>query len=224
MWSRILGELKRRRVIRVAGVYAVTCWAIFQVVSSLFPVLHLPAWTVTLSAVLLLLGFPIALIIAWAFEPAEGGVRLTRPAEAGAPPVRLAWGDYVLMGAAAAIMGLSAAQMAGVGPKLGAPVQTAAVVPAKSVAVLPFAAFSSAKDSDLFADGMTEEVINSLAQIPDLKVAGRTSAFYFKGRNDDLRVIGRKLGVSHVLEGSVREEGDRLRVTVQLIKVSDGFH
>jgi TolB-like protein len=74
----------------------------------------------------------------------------------------------------------------------------------KSVAVLPFANFSSQKDSELFADGMTEEVINSLAQIPELKVAGRTSAFYFKGRNDDLRLIGRKLGVSHVLEGSVR--------------------
>lgn len=223
MLRRFLSELKRRRVIRVAGVYAVTCWALFQVVNSLFPVLRLPPWTVTLVAVLLMLGFPIALIIAWAFESAEGGVRLTPQPDKDAPVARLAWSDWAMMAAAAAIIGVSAFQMSGGLGRL--PLQGAAsAAAAKSVAVLPFANFSSQKDSELFADGMTEEVINSLAQIPDLKVAGRTSAFYFKGRDDDLRLIGRKLGVSHVLEGSVRQEGERLRVTVQLIKVEDGFH
>ncbi|HEX5766514.1 MAG TPA: tetratricopeptide repeat protein, partial [Woeseiaceae bacterium] len=99
-----------------------------------------------------------------------------------------------------------------------------AIAPAKSIAVLPFVHFGAAGDIDYFADGLTEELINSLAQLPDLKVAARTSSFYFKGRNEDLREIGRKLGVANVLEGSVRRGADSLRVTAQLIQVSDGFH
>src|SRR6185436_20006234 len=94
----------------------------------------------------------------------------------------------------------------------------------KSVAVLPFASFSDVRSDGYFADGLTEELINSLAQSPELKVAGRTSSFYFKGRNLDLREVGRKLGVAHVVEGSVRRSGTKLRVTAQLIKVDDGFH
>ena len=95
---------------------------------------------------------------------------------------------------------------------------------AASVAVLPFASFSEGKEDEYFADGLTEEVIHSLAQVPGLKVAARTSAFYFKGRNEDLRDVGRRLGVSHVVEGSVRREGTRMRMVAQLIKVDDGFH
>ncbi len=217
-FGRFLSELKRRRVIRVAGVYAVTSWVLFQVAATLFPVLHLPDWTETLTAVLLMLGLPLALIIAWAFEASPQGVKVTEPAGAGAPKLNLAWTDWALLGAAAAILGVAALQMTG----LGFPAASSGS--GKSVAVLPFVNMSSEKDGDLFADGLSEEVINGLAQIPDLKVAGRTSAFYFKGRNDDLRVIGQKLGVANVVEGSVRREGDKLRVTVQLIKVSDGFH
>ena len=96
--------------------------------------------------------------------------------------------------------------------------------PAASVAVLPFASFSQGKEDEYFADGLTEEVIHSLAQVPGLKVAARTSAFYFKGKNEDLREVGRRLGVSHVIEGSVRRDGNRLRMTAQLIKAADGFH
>ncbi|MBS0411722.1 MAG: tetratricopeptide repeat protein [Proteobacteria bacterium] len=223
MLGRFLSEVKRRRIVRVAGVYAVTCWAVFQVASSLFPVLHLPAWTVTLTAVLLMLGLPVALIIAWAFEASPDGVRLTAAAPADAPKLKFTLADWSLVAAAIAILGLSGAEMAGVMPAIGrAPAASGPSV--RSVAVLPFVNMSDQKDGDLFADGLSEEVINGLAQIPDLKVAGRTSAFYFKGRNDDLRVIGQKLGVANVVEGSVRREGDKLRVTVQLIKVSDGFH
>jgi TolB-like protein/Tfp pilus assembly protein PilF len=101
---------------------------------------------------------------------------------------------------------------------------SAAMTPGASVAVLPFASISSDKEDGYFADGLTEEVINSLAQIPRLKVAARTSVFYFKGRNEDLRDVGRHLGVSYVIEGSVRRDGGRLRVVAQLIKVADGFH
>jgi TolB-like protein/Tfp pilus assembly protein PilF len=219
-FGRFLSEFKRRRLIRVAGVYAVTCWAVFQVAASLFPVLHLPGWTVTLVAVLLMLGFPVALIVAWAFEASPQGPRLTEPAQPGAPKLRIGWGDWALMAVAGAILALVVAEAGGIAPSLGGH----GAGSAKSVAVLPFVNMSTDKDDDLFADGLSEEVINGLAQIPDLKVAGRTSAFYFKGRNEDLRLIGQQLGVANVVEGSVRREGDRLRVTVQLIKVADGFH
>lgn len=219
-FGRFLSELKRRRLFRVAGVYAVTCWAIFQIAASLFPVLQLPAWSVRLVAMLLMLGFPVALIVAWAFEASPQGPQLTAPPAPGAPKLRLAWTDWGVLAAVLAVLALFWAEVGGIVPRLAPP---AAGVD-RSVAVLPFVNMSSEKDGDLFADGLSEEVINGLAQIPDLKVAGRTSAFYFKGRNEDLRVIGQKLGVAHVVEGSVRREGDRLRVTVQLIKVADGFH
>jgi TolB-like protein/Tfp pilus assembly protein PilF len=221
-FGRFFSELKRRRVVRVAGVYAVTSWAIFQVAAALFPALHLPDWTVTLTAVLLMLGLPVTLIIAWAFEASPDGVHATHAPAADAPKQKLAWSDWALFGIAAAVLAVSAMQITGLTPTLGLP--SAGGSAGKSVAVLPFVNMSSEKDGDLFADGLSEEVINGLAQIPDLKVAGRTSAFYFKGRNDDLRVIGQKLGVANVVEGSVRREGAKLRVTVQLIKVSDGFN
>jgi TolB-like protein/Tfp pilus assembly protein PilF len=229
MVNKFLGELKRRRVVRVAAVYAVTGWTLFQIAASLFPALHLPEWTSTFAAVLLLLCFPIALILAWAFEPAADGVKLTQPAGEDAPAPRWAWADWAL---AAAVLGVGLVvilQGAGVlrfgahhADRTGEPAASAA--PQPSVAVLPFVNFSDQRDAEFFADGLTDEVTNSLAQVPALRVAGRTSAFYFKGRNEDIRNIGKSLGVAHVLEGSVQRQGDRLRVTVQLIKVADGFH
>lgn len=225
MVADFLSEVKRRRVVRVAGVYAVTCWAVFQVAAGLFPVLRLPAWTVTLTAVLLILGLPVALIIAWAFEATPEGIRRTPTPSGLVAKQQMAWSDWVLLIATTAILSVTGAQMTGVAKTLGVSRGVdAGAASDRSVAVLPFVNFSDQKDGDLFADGLSEEVINGLAQIPDLKVAGRTSSFYFKGRNDDLRVIGKKLGVANVLEGSVRREGDKLRVTVQLIKVADGFH
>ena len=226
MVKRFLSELKRRRVMRVAAVYAITGWTLFQVAAGLFPALHLPEWTVTLAAVLLLLGFPVTLVIAWALEPAEdGGVTLTRPADTGAAPQRWAGADWALAAAVAGIVAVTVLQETGV-IRLGAagPGPKAPVIVDRSVAVLPFVNFSGESDAGFFADGLTDEVTNALAQAADLKVAGRTSAFYFKGRSQDIREIGRQLGVAHVLEGSVQRQGDRLRVTVQLIKTVDGFH
>jgi TolB-like protein/Tfp pilus assembly protein PilF len=221
MVKRLLSELKRRRVVRIAGVYAVTGWTLFQIAANLFPALRLPEWSVTLAAVLLLLGFPVAMVLAWALEPAEEGVRLTQPAAQDAPPLRWAWADWALAAGVIAIVVVTVMQGAGV---LRLPDLRSGAGPEKSVAVLPFVSFSDQKDAEFFADGLTDEVTNGLAQVPDLKVAGRTSAFYFKGRNQDMREIGRQLGVANVLEGSVQRQGDRLRVTVQLIKASDGFH
>jgi TolB-like protein/Tfp pilus assembly protein PilF len=172
-----------------------------------------------------MLGLPVALIIAWAFEAHPEGVRRTQPSAR--PPPRFRTMDWVLVAATLAIVGVFTVQATGLWSppwRKGGDRPQAAAAAEKSIAVLPFANFSGSKDAEYFADGLTEEVINSLAKTPDLKVAGRTSAFYYKDRNADLRQVGRQLGVAHVLEGSIRREGERIRVTAQLIKVSDGFH
>jgi len=227
MVGRLLSELKRRNVIRVGGVYAVTAWGLFQVAKTVFETLALPRWATTLTFVLLVLGLPIALILAWAFERGpDGHIARTADRPDDSPPVKLAWTDGAVLAGMLIVVLISGFQLSGLFTRSRpAPAPSATPsLPNSSVAVLPFSNFSDRPDSEFFADGMTEELINSLAQIPGLKVAGRTSAFYFKGRNEDLRQIGRSLGVAHVIEGSVRRDGERLRVTAQLIKVSDGFH
>jgi TolB-like protein len=223
LFEGFLAELKRRHVIRVAGVYTVAAWGVFQVVHTILETLGFPKWTSTLTLALLALGLPVVLVVSWVFERTpKGDVAVTPDLAEGSPKPKLSRMDMLLLAAMVVVVGLAGAQIGGfLGGKatiLGAG------VPDKSVAVLPFVVFSSQKDSDYFADGLTEEVINSLAQVPDLKVTGRTSAFYFKGKNEDLREVGRRLGVAHVVEGSVRQDGDRLRVTAQLISVKDGFH
>jgi TolB-like protein len=220
-----LARLKQRKVFRMTGFYAVTGYAVFQIANNLLPALNLPRWTVTLLAALYVVGFPLVIGLSYAFDYADGRLHRTLPGRQRAPA--LGWFDWSLLGAALLMLVVAGVQLVrGVSAPggLGTPTETAAVAPARSIAVLPFVSFSEGKDGEYFADGLTEELINGLAQMPDLHVAGRTSAFYFKGRNEDLREIGRKLGVAHVLEGSVRRSGGTLRITAQLIKVSDGFH
>ena len=225
VFGQFLSELKRRNVIRVAALYTVTAWGIFQVAKTIFETLDFPKWTSQAALVVLALGLPIAAIIAWAFERAPDGSihRTTLPEGEEAPPrTGLTRMDVMLLGGMGLVLGVTAATVSGV--MRGGPLQMLGGPPDKSVAVLPFTTFSRAQDAEYFADGLTEEVINSLAQSPELKVAGRTSSFYFKGKNQDLREVGKKLGVAHVVEGSVRREGDRLRVTCQLVACKDGFH
>ncbi|WGU40449.1 tetratricopeptide repeat protein [Phenylobacterium sp. NIBR 498073] len=225
MFGQFLSELKRRNVIRVAALYTVTAWGIFQVAKTIFETLDFPKWTSQAALVVLALGLPITAIIAWAFERAPDGSihRTTLPEGEEAPPrTGLTRMDVMLLGGMGLVLGVTAATVSGV--MRGGPLQMLGGPPDKSVAVLPFTTFSRAQDAEYFADGLTEEVINSLAQSPELKVAGRTSSFYFKGKNQDLREVGKKLGVAHVVEGSVRREGDRLRVTCQLVACKDGFH
>ncbi len=225
VFGQFLSELKRRNVIRVAALYTVTAWGIFQVAKTIFETLDFPKWTSQAALVVLALGLPITAIIAWAFERAPDGSihRTTTPEGEEAPPrTGLTRMDVMLLGGMGLVIGVTAATVSGV--MRGGPLQMLGGPPDKSVAVLPFTTFSQAQDAEYFADGLTEEVINSLAQSPELKVAGRTSSFYFKGKNQDLREIGKKLGVAHVVEGSVRREGERLRVTCQLVACKDGFH
>ncbi|CAN7193077.1 tetratricopeptide repeat protein [Phenylobacterium sp. LjRoot164] len=220
-----LNELKTRNVVRVAGVYTVTAWGVFQVARTVFETFELPKWLSVTTLLLLAIGLPLTLMLTWAFELGpDGTIRRTRATGDDAPK-RMNWMDWTALAAigagvvifVASAVGLAGSLRGGDGPGLTA-------APSKSVAVLPFANFSAAKDAEYFADGLTEEVTNSLAQVPDLKVAGRTSAFYFKGKNEDIREIGKKLNVAHVVEGSVRRSGDRLRVTCQLVSVKNGFH
>jgi TolB-like protein len=232
MLQTFLAELKRRKVLRVLGAYAVVAWGALQVADKLFPALMLPQWTITFVAVLLLIGLPITAIITWAFEITPDGIRRT-PADAdiGAAPARATWIEAALLIAIVAAVGISIAQLerpqqatTAVASSPAAPAATGPAAVENSIAVLPFTSFSDDADSNYFADGLTEELINDLAHIDGLKVSGRTSSFYYKNRNEDLREIGRTLGVAQVLEGSVRRSGDKLRITVQLISTADGFH
>jgi TolB-like protein len=195
--SSFYSELKRRHVFRVAAVYVVTCWVLAQAADFLLESFGAPEWVVQSIVVLLFLGFPVALILAWATELTPEGIRLT--------------GDEPIPSTA-----LTAPSDDIVAP--------AALNYAHSIAVLPFADMSVDKDQEYFSDGLAEELLNMLAQIPQLHVASRTSAFSFKGKAEDIQVIAQRLNVNHVLEGSVRKSGEKVRVTAQLIKAEDGFH
>jgi TolB-like protein/tetratricopeptide (TPR) repeat protein len=189
-----VAELRRRKVVRVATFYAVAAFVVAQAADILMPGLNLPAWSVTLVLALLILGFPISIALAWAFDFTPAGVVRTTPSAPGVEPT-----------------------------KGTAPVATGEA-PISSVAVLPFADLSPGGNNEYFSDGLTEELLNALARMKGLRVPGRTSSFAFKGRNIDLREIGRTLGVEAVLEGSVRKAGERLRITAQLIDVDNGYH
>jgi adenylate cyclase len=214
----LLAELKRRRVFRVAGLYCVVAWVITEVSSVIFPVLMLPEWTLAFVVALLLLGFPIAMILAWAYDIGPQGIERTPSlvaVETGSRPRTRAWIAYG---------SLLALAMAGLGwllwPRL------APTVPASydSIAVMPFANLSGDPANDYFSDGMAEELMNLLAQVPGLQVAARTSSFAYKGQNVDVRELGRSLAVDTVLEGSVRRSGERVRITAQLVDTHTGYH
>ncbi|HUF71564.1 MAG TPA: adenylyl cyclase, partial [Gammaproteobacteria bacterium] len=191
-------ELRRRHVVRVAVVYLIAAWLMVQVAGALEPALGLPAWFDTLIVALLALCFPAAIVLAWAFELTPDGVKRAAPALSGPA-------DSPLAPPAASSGAEHAAPILATGPGLHG------VEGTRSIAVLPFVNMSPDPDQEYFSDGLSEELLNQLAQIEDLRVAARTSSFYFKGKDVDLREVASKLGVSHVLEGSVRKAGDRLR-------------
>jgi len=206
-------ELRRRKVFRVAGVYAVAAWLAIQVADAVFEPLGLPAWTFRLVIVLALLGFPLACALAWAFDVTPRGIERTPPGPGALP-------DDVPVPAASTVGAAPAALGA-----IPAAVPTPAVAaPAESVAVLPFADLSPARDHAYFCDGIAEEIINALCCVRGLRVASRTSSFQFKDRPTDVREIGRLLNVGAVLEGSVRRADDRVRINAQLVGTGDGYH
>ena len=219
-----LAELKRRNVIRVGIAYVVAGWVLAQVAEFAFENFGAPNWVLKSFVVALILGLPVVLIVAWAFELTPEGVKREKDVDRGASITRQTGRrlDFVIIGVLAIAVVLLLTKEFYFDRADDGGNEIVATTGRQSIAVLPFTNMSD--DSDHFADGLSEELLNLLAKIPDLKVAGRTSAFAFKGRNEDLREIGAALGVEHVLEGSVRRSGDRLRITAQLIKVDDGFH
>jgi adenylate cyclase len=229
----ILFELRRRNVIRVGAAYAVVTWLLVQVADVVFPAFGAPDWALRILVIVLLLGLPIALLVAWVFELTPDGVKRENDVDPSASVTRPTGRRLDLIIIVALFIALGyfiwerqvrfappepAAQPSSAG-------ENAPDSPGKrSIAVLPFVNMSADPENEYFADGLSEELLNQLAQIQDLQVAGRTSSFSFKGRNEDLRLIGQMLGVANVLEGSVRRQGDKVRVTAQLIRVDDGFH
>jgi len=218
------GELKRRNVYKVAVAYAIVGWLLVQVATQVFPFLEIPNWVVRLVIALVAIGFPIALVISWAFESTSEGIKRTEVADAVHEHSRgKAWIYIVIIGALLSValffLGRYTAGNGGVAVSPSAVAQ-------KSIAVLPFVNMSADKNDEYLSDGMTEELINVLAKVPGLRVPGRTSCFAFKGKNEEdiFRKVGDQLRVGTVLEGSVRKVGDKLRVTAQLINVSDGYH
>ncbi len=211
----LVSELRRRNVLRMAALYVVAAWVIMQVAEVMMSVLGLPAWAGRTIFAVLAVGFPIAVIFSWFYELTPEGISLEKDVDP-AESITHVTGrrlDFIVISLLCAAVILFAYDKWW----MGGP-------PEQSIAVLPFVNMSDDPGNEYFSDGMSEEILNLLARIPDLKVIGRTSSFKFKGMNEDLRVIGQTLGVTMVLEGSVRKSGERVRITVQLIDVSDGSH
>jgi adenylate cyclase len=215
-------ELKRRNVYKVAVAYIVGGWAFSQGIAQVFPVFDVPNWVIRLIVLFIIIGLPIALILAWMFEVTPEGIKRTRDVTLSdeRAPKKHVWIYVVVIG------GLLSTGLFFLG-RYTAGNKTAITSPNessnKSIAVLPFENLSDDKSTAYFSDGITEEILNALAQIPNLKVAARRSAFQFKGSDLDLHKIGQVLGVAHILEGSLQKAGDQVRINVQLVDVQNGL-
>ncbi len=220
--DNFFNELKRRNVYKVAVAYAVVGWLLVQVATQVFPFFEIPNWAVRLVVLAIVIGFPIALVIAWAFELTPEGLKRTEDVDleaAAQRPRHRAW-IFVVIIAGAMSLGLFFLG------RITAPSKQSGAneVSSKSIAVLPFVDLSEGHNQEYFCDGISEEILDALAKVEGLRVVARTSSFSFKGKNADVAEIAQKLSVQNVLEGSLRREGNRIRVTAQLINARDGFH
>ncbi|MDH4048853.1 MAG: hypothetical protein OEW68_13120 [Gammaproteobacteria bacterium] len=224
---KLFSELNRRNVIRVGIAYAVASWVLLQIVDVITPILELPAWAPKLIFVILAIGLVPALVFAWAFEMTPEGLKKESEVDRSGSITHSTGRklNFVIIAFLVAAVGLLLIErQMNRAPDSAAEAVAALSDSEKSIAVLPFVNMSSDTEQEFFSDGITEEILNSLASVKKLKVAGRTSSFAFKGQNQDLRRIGDALGVNHILEGSVRKAGDQVRITAQLIQVDNGFH
>jgi TolB-like protein len=222
--QNFFGELKRRHVYRVAIAYGVVAWLLIQVATQVFPFFEIPNWVVRLVVLVIVLGFPIALIIAWVFEMTPEGIKR---AEDIAPNEYIPhWSarKFAALTVAIAILatGLMMFPLVRGKPTFSGQLTDASVISQKSIAVLPLLNESGDPGDEYFSDGLSEELIAALAQIKGLKVIGRASSFRFKDKKEDSKTIGEKLGVSTLLEGTVRKQGDRVRIVAELVNAADG--
>ena len=232
--TEFVEELRRRRVIRVALVYLVAAWVLIQVAQTMFPALLLPDWTVTLVVILVAIGFPVAIILAWAYQvEAEHSDPDATSVHYVVDQHRKL--DFVIITSLAVIVVILTYELyvREASPDLPVAVEsqptktidsnvTSAGRP--SIGVLPFLNLSNDRQNEYFADGLAEEILNLLVRVREIDVAARTSSFYFKNKDVDIKTVAAHLGVTNVLEGSVRRQGDRIRVTAQLIQADTGFH
>jgi len=226
--DNFFSELKRRNVYKVAVAYAVVGWLLVQVATQVFPFLEIPNWIVRLVIALVAIGFPIALIIAWAFEATPEGIKRTEVADAaGQRSLGGAWIYIVLVGAFVSL-GLfflgryTAGNATSRHDASPARTEAATATPQKSIAVLPLLNEGGDPGDEYFSDGLSEELIAALGQIRNLKVIGRSSSFRFKDRKEEPKTIAEKLGVSTLLEGTVRKQGNKVRIVAELINAADG--
>lgn len=225
--SNFIKELKRRNVIKVATAYAIAGWLIIQIATSVFPAFNFPDWTTQFVIILVGIGLPLSLIFAWAFELTPEGLKKSKEVDI-TKSVTDSTGKklngVIITVLSMAVIFLLVERVFFAEAAFLENQQDSAKIEVASIAVLPFVNMSGDQDNEYFSDGLSEELLNALAKIENMKVAGRTSSFKFKGMNEDLKLVGEQLGVNHILEGSVRKSGNQIRITAQLIKVDDGFH
>jgi TolB-like protein/Tfp pilus assembly protein PilF len=230
--GNFFSELKRRNVYKVGVAYAVVAWLITQVATQVFPFLEVPNWAIRLVILLIVIGFPIALIIAWAFELTPEGIKRTEdvdPAAIARQPRKHVWIVIVIVGAALSVGLFFFGRYSAQTPRQDASAArtegtTVSTVPKKSIAVLPFENLSDDKGAAYFAEGIQDEILTKLASIADLKVISRTSTAKYKSKPEDLKTVSQQLGAANVLEGSVQKAGDKVRVNVQLIDARADSH
>ena len=220
-------ELKRRNVYKVAVAYAVVAWLLIQAASILFPTFEAPPWVMKVFVIVILLGFPAALILSWAFEITPEGIKLESEIAPNQSITRRTGRRIVGITIALAVIaaGLMIFQILRPKPTASGDAaisSSATPIPGKSIAILPFTDLSPKHDQESFSEGMAEEILNALARIKNLKVVGRASSFHYKGKDVALEKVGTDLGVAHILEGSVRNQGEQLRITTTLLRTSDG--
>jgi TolB-like protein len=223
--GNFFAELKRRNVYKVAVAYIVAGWALAQGIAQVFPVFDVPNWAIRLVVLLIIIGLPVALVLAWAFEITPQGIKRTETADAMPQAGRQknnAWIYVVVVGAVVSI-GLFFLGRYTAGNAASRHSEAAASLPQKSIAVLPLLNESGDPKDEYFSDGLSEELIAALAQISGLKVIGRSSSFRFKDRKEEPKTIGEKLGVSTLLDGTVRKQGDQVRIVAELVNAADGI-
>jgi TolB-like protein/Tfp pilus assembly protein PilF len=233
----LLDELRRRNVIRMAGLYLVGAWLIVQVAGTLLPMFGAPAWLPRSIVLVLVIGFVPALVFAWVFELTPAGIKRDAevPASESIAPQTARRMDRMIIAVLLLALGFFAVDRFVLAPRRDAALvaQTqrdtrsadgTGAVDRRSVAVLPFVNMSGDAANEYFSDGISEEILNVLASVPELKVAARTSSFSFKGKTLEVPAIARELQVRMVLEGSVRKAGDKVRITAQLIDAKTGYH
>ena len=224
--SNFLAELKRRNVYKVAVAYIVAGWALSQGIAQVLPVFDVPNWTIRLIVVLVIIGLPVALVLAWAFEITPEGIKRTEMADrmpAAAQRKKHAWVYIVVVGAIVSITLFFLGRYSAIsgGPRHS---EAATGIPQKSIAVLPFDNLSRDPDNAYFAEGVQDEILTRLAKVADLKVISRTSTQHFKSVPENLPQIAKQLGVTNILEGSVQKAKDQVRVNVQLINALTDAH